>query len=90
MAGTKIGGNEIGRNELKARIDFETNVRGMEAQFMSAIDDGEAVTSEEVEEFFEDLRDQYNEVYRLPSFAEARIIKAKTNVKDKINSATGA
>ena len=53
---------------------------------MSAIDDGEAVTSEEVEEFFEDLRDKYNEVYQLPSFAQARITQAKMNVKDKITS----
>ena len=84
MADMQVDGRQLSVHEIQGRIDFETNIRGMEAQFISAINDGEDVTVEEVAEHFEGIRNVYNENFPLPRFAEDRITEAIGNINLEI------
>ena len=80
----EVDGGQLTESQIRGRIDFETNIRGMEAQFISAINDGEDVTVEEVAEHFANIRDVYNENFPLPRFAEDRITEAIGNINLEI------
>jgi len=84
MADMEVDGGQLTESQIRGRIDFETNIRGMEAQFISAINDGEDVTVEEVAEHFANIRDVYNENFPLPRFAEDRITEAIGNINLEI------